>query len=159
MQVSASLCRVLYLSRLRGTSIRSAPLSLPSVSQSSVPHSSSRLPSRLLGTVNNPQIIRAACSHPFSLPHLRSLSIQSNVEIPSAVQKTSSRELLLSPPALVITREYEWANIIIGFEQANKYTIRAAPGGGVVGFLAEVSDSNHAQALFYVEPTFHLLLY
>lgn len=47
-------------------------------------------------------------------------------------------DLVLSPPALVVTREFEWGNIVLGFEQANKYTIRAAPGGEVVGYIAEV---------------------
>ena len=54
------------------------------------------------------------------------------------LQKSTGRDLVLSPPALIVTREYEWANILVGFEQANKYTIRSAPGGEVVGFLAEV---------------------
>eukprot|EP00181_Compsopogon_caeruleus_P003821 CAMPEP_0184690410 /NCGR_PEP_ID=MMETSP0312-20130426/31212_1 /TAXON_ID=31354 /ORGANISM="Compsopogon coeruleus, Strain SAG 36.94" /LENGTH=431 /DNA_ID=CAMNT_0027147901 /DNA_START=4150 /DNA_END=5445 /DNA_ORIENTATION=- len=44
---------------------------------------------------------------------------------------------LLSPSALVVTREYEWGNIIFGFEQANRYTIRATPDGRVVGYIAE----------------------
>lgn len=69
----------------------------------------------------------------------RLICSQNQVKVSSSVQKASSRDVLLSPAALVITREYEWANIIVGFEQANKYTIRAAPGGEVVGFLAEVS--------------------
>lgn len=55
----------------------------------------------------------------------------------SSLQSTDTRDLLLSPPALVVTREYEWGNIILGFEQANKYTLRAAPSGQVVGYLAE----------------------
>jgi hypothetical protein len=50
---------------------------------------------------------------------------------------SAGRELVLSPPALVVTREYEWGNIVFGFEQANRYTIRAAPGGEIVGFIAE----------------------
>jgi uncharacterized protein YxjI len=50
---------------------------------------------------------------------------------------TAGQELVLSPPALVVTREYEWGNIVFGFEQANRYTIRAAPGGEVVGYIAE----------------------
>ena len=54
------------------------------------------------------------------------------------LQGVSGRELVLSPSALVVTREYEWGNIILGFEQANKYTIRAAPAGNIVGYLAEV---------------------
>lgn len=60
---------------------------------------------------------------------------------PSALQQASGRELVLSPPALIVTREYEWANLLIGFEQANRYSIRAAPGGEIVGYLAEVSDT------------------
>lgn len=57
----------------------------------------------------------------------------------TALDKQSPTQLVLSPPALVVTREYEWANIIVGFEQANRYTIRAAPAGTIVGYLAEVS--------------------
>ena len=53
---------------------------------------------------------------------------------------------MLSPPALVVTREYEWGNIILGFEQANKYTIRAAPGGEVVGYIAEQNSITRAVA-------------
>lgn len=71
----------------------------------------------------------------------RHVSTQSEPAPAQALQKAPSRELLLSPPALVVTRDYEWANIIIGFEQANRYTIRAAPGGEVVGFLAEVCST------------------
>mmetsp|Transcript_19773 Transcript_19773/g.78742 ORF Transcript_19773/g.78742 Transcript_19773/m.78742 type:complete len:439 (+) Transcript_19773:145-1461(+) len=55
----------------------------------------------------------------------------------AGLTKTERRDLVLSPPALVVTREYEWGNILIGFEQANRYTIRAAPAGQVVGYIAE----------------------
>lgn len=72
----------------------------------------------------------------------RYVSTQTEAEPAKALQKAPSRDLLLSPPALVVTRDYEWANIIIGFEQANRYTIRAAPGGEVVGFLAEVCSKS-----------------
>eukprot|EP00172_Hildenbrandia_rubra_P000072 Plantae.Rhodophyta-Hildenbrandia_rubra.ctg10332.p1 GENE.Plantae.Rhodophyta-Hildenbrandia_rubra.ctg10332~~Plantae.Rhodophyta-Hildenbrandia_rubra.ctg10332.p1 ORF type:complete len:528 (+),score=93.42 Plantae.Rhodophyta-Hildenbrandia_rubra.ctg10332:106-1584(+) len=48
-----------------------------------------------------------------------------------------ARELVLSPLALCVTREYEWGNILLGFEQANRYTIRAAPSGECVGYIAE----------------------
>ncbi|CAN8070461.1 unnamed protein product [Agarophyton chilense] len=65
------------------------------------------------------------------------ISARSSAREPDAIQTASGSEIILSPPALVVTREYEWANIIIGFEQANKYTIRAAPGGQVVGYIAE----------------------
>jgi uncharacterized protein YxjI len=42
--------------------------------------------------------------------------------------------------ALVVTREIEWGTVILGFEQANKYTIRDA-SGDVVAFLAEETNS------------------
>lgn len=71
-------------------------------------------------------------------PFVRFTSTASEIAKPSAIEELSGRDLVLSPPALVVTREYEWANILVGFEQANKYTIRAAPGGQVVGYLAEV---------------------
>lgn len=58
----------------------------------------------------------------------------------SPVVTGKGQELVLSPPALVVTREFEFGNILLGFEQANKYTIRAAPGGAVVGFIAEVDS-------------------
>lgn len=83
----------------------------------------------------------------------RYLSTQNEVSTPSALQKAAGRDLVLSPPALVVTREYEWANIIIGFEQANRYTIRAAPGGEVVGFLAEV---RHSTSKYYSKPCLSL---
>jgi len=54
----------------------------------------------------------------------------------TALAIAESREMVLSPPALVVTREYEWGNIIFGFEQANRYTIRS-PGGQVAGYIAE----------------------
>lgn len=59
---------------------------------------------------------------------------------PSAIEAKTGFDLVLSPPALVVTRDYEWANIIIGFEQANKYTLRSAPDGKVIGYLAEESS-------------------
>lgn len=71
----------------------------------------------------------------------------SSFESPST-QEASGRDIVLSPPALVVTREFEWANILVGFEQANKYTIRAAPGGNVVGYLAEVSPKSFFSSVY-----------
>lgn len=65
---------------------------------------------------------------------------QDQISGTSALQQATGRDLVLSPPALIVTREYEWANILVGFEQANKYSIRSAPGGEVVGHLAEESS-------------------
>lgn len=55
----------------------------------------------------------------------------------SSIVEARGAELVLASPALVVTREFEWGNILVGFEQANRYTIRAAPGGHVVGYIAE----------------------
>mmetsp|Transcript_16644 Transcript_16644/g.27533 ORF Transcript_16644/g.27533 Transcript_16644/m.27533 type:complete len:444 (-) Transcript_16644:533-1864(-) len=52
------------------------------------------------------------------------------------LEDTPSNGLVLSSPALLVTRRLEWANLVIGFEQANKYDIRNDKGE-IVGFLAE----------------------
>lgn len=85
-------------------------------------------------------------SHPSTIPPATVAQTASTapkesvpVEKQTSLEKQTPLEILLSPPALVITRDYEWANILIGFEQANKYTIRSAPTGEVVGYLAEES--------------------
>lgn len=43
------------------------------------------------------------------------------VDTTQPVVAGAGREMVLSPPALVVTREYEWGNIVFGFEQANRY--------------------------------------
>ena len=43
---------------------------------------------------------------------------------------------ILAPRALVVCREIEYAQVFLGFEQANRYTLRDERGG-VVGYLAE----------------------
>jgi hypothetical protein len=50
---------------------------------------------------------------------------------------------VLNHPLLVVTREIEWGNLLIGFEQANKYAIRVADGR-IVGFIAEESSLGRA---------------
>ena len=50
-------------------------------------------------------------------------------------------EPVFSGDALVVTREVEWGNVILGFEQANKYTVRDGATGNVVGYLAEETSS------------------
>ena len=47
---------------------------------------------------------------------------------------------MFSRSALIVTREIEWGTIVLGFEQANKYTIRDA-NGEVVAFIAEETAS------------------
>eukprot|EP00177_Eucheuma_denticulatum_P004439 GFKZ01008063.1.p1 GENE.GFKZ01008063.1~~GFKZ01008063.1.p1 ORF type:complete len:467 (+),score=60.27 GFKZ01008063.1:106-1506(+) len=91
-------------------------------------------------TISSKHAIPALTTPSVSIPrtHARNyVDDRSDLAKPSAIQAATGSELVLSPPALVVTREYEWANILIGFEQANKYTIRAAPGGNIVGYLAE----------------------
>lgn len=43
---------------------------------------------------------------------------------------------ILSNSAIVVTRQLEIMNVMIGFEQANKYVIMD-PKGGLIGFMAE----------------------
>lgn len=47
---------------------------------------------------------------------------------------------MFSRSALVVTREIEWGTIVLGFEQANKYTVRDA-NGEVVAYIAEDTQS------------------
>ena len=47
---------------------------------------------------------------------------------------------VFSRSALVVTREIEWGTIVLGFEQANKYTVRDA-NGEVVAYIAEETQS------------------
>lgn len=81
----------------------------------------------------------AVASPQRTLDHLRTSEVSHDVANDAGKQPVvvKGSELMLSPPALVVTREYEWGNIVFGFEQANRYTIRAAPGGEVVGYIAE----------------------
>jgi hypothetical protein len=44
---------------------------------------------------------------------------------------------LLQQDTLVVTRSIEFAQILVGFEQANKYEIKNAYTGELVGFIAE----------------------
>jgi len=44
---------------------------------------------------------------------------------------------VLSGEALVVTRDIEWGTVLLGFEQANKYTLRDAHTGDAVALLAE----------------------
>jgi uncharacterized protein YxjI len=46
---------------------------------------------------------------------------------------------LLSSDCLAIQRELEFANILIGYEQANRYSIRDRQGQ-IIGFICEVGD-------------------
>ena len=38
--------------------------------------------------------------------------------------------------AVLVTREVEWGNLVLGFEQANRYTLRDE-GGAIIGYMAE----------------------
>ncbi|KAG0044383.1 hypothetical protein BGZ83_010401 [Gryganskiella cystojenkinii] len=43
---------------------------------------------------------------------------------------------VLSQPALIMTRQIEMMNVLVGFEQANKYAI-VGPSGNPIGYIAE----------------------
>mmetsp|Transcript_5004 Transcript_5004/g.15013 ORF Transcript_5004/g.15013 Transcript_5004/m.15013 type:complete len:459 (-) Transcript_5004:2603-3979(-) len=64
-------------------------------------------------------------------------SAEMDMQSKALLSREERQQMILSPPALVVTREYEWGNILLGFEQANRYTIRSAPRGDVVGYIAE----------------------
>eukprot|EP01119_Soliformovum_irregulare_P005021 TRINITY_DN1633_c0_g1_i1.p1 TRINITY_DN1633_c0_g1~~TRINITY_DN1633_c0_g1_i1.p1 ORF type:complete len:465 (+),score=102.74 TRINITY_DN1633_c0_g1_i1:49-1443(+) len=53
--------------------------------------------------------------------------------------EASSHEVL-EHPALIVTRAMEWGSILVGFEQANKYTL-TNQNGTVVGLMAEESGA------------------
>ncbi|KAG0197652.1 hypothetical protein BGX33_000437 [Mortierella sp. NVP41] len=52
---------------------------------------------------------------------------------------------LLTQPALIITRQIEMMNVLVGFEQANKYAI-VDPSGAPIGFIAE-EDTTMVKAM------------
>ncbi|KAJ1337093.1 hypothetical protein BSLG_006853 [Batrachochytrium salamandrivorans] len=52
------------------------------------------------------------------------------------LQESASISSVLAHPALVISRQLEMMSVLIGYEQANKYSIKD-PGGTDVGFIAE----------------------
>ncbi|KAI8822532.1 Scramblase-domain-containing protein [Fimicolochytrium jonesii] len=58
----------------------------------------------------------------------------------AALSTTSKSYALLSNPALVVTRQIELLNVIIGFEQGNKYKVTDSNGKDV-GFIAEEETS------------------
>eukprot|EP01116_Phalansterium_solitarium_P017330 TRINITY_DN4240_c0_g1_i1.p1 TRINITY_DN4240_c0_g1~~TRINITY_DN4240_c0_g1_i1.p1 ORF type:complete len:520 (+),score=178.91 TRINITY_DN4240_c0_g1_i1:935-2494(+) len=57
-------------------------------------------------------------------------------EEPSREVLAGGLDSVLKHPVLIVTREIEWAQLIVGFEQANKYSLRNLDGT-VVGYMAE----------------------
>jgi len=55
------------------------------------------------------------------------------------LSRLSMATQILQRDAIVVTRGIEWAQVLVGFEQANKYTLRDA-SGDVLGFMTEQSD-------------------
>ncbi|KAG0318566.1 hypothetical protein BGZ99_005595 [Dissophora globulifera] len=52
---------------------------------------------------------------------------------------------LLAQPALIMTRQIEMMNVLVGFEQANKYAI-VDPSGNPIGYIAE-EDTTFVKAM------------
>ncbi|KAI9232905.1 MAG: Scramblase, partial [Podila humilis] len=52
---------------------------------------------------------------------------------------------VLSQPALIMTRQIEMMNVLVGFEQANKYAI-VDPTGSPIGYIAE-EDTTFVKAM------------
>ncbi|RKO87011.1 Scramblase-domain-containing protein, partial [Blyttiomyces helicus] len=59
-----------------------------------------------------------------------------NATLPS----TSLSRPVLAHPSLIVTRQLEMINVLLGYEQANKYAIKDAVGNDV-GFIAEEETS------------------
>eukprot|EP00899_Mesostigma_viride_P001930 jgi/Mesvir1/11738/Mv00112-RA.2 len=63
---------------------------------------------------------------------------------PLPIPTTSEAEAAMAPvvarAAIGATRDIEWANVLLGFEQANKYSLRDNTGA-LVGFIAEEASS------------------
>jgi hypothetical protein len=61
------------------------------------------------------------------------------VEAQSVVpdQLLTESSSLFKEDILVVTRAIEFAQLLVGFEQANKYEIKNAYTGAIVGFIAE----------------------
>ncbi|TPX32591.1 hypothetical protein SmJEL517_g04268 [Synchytrium microbalum] len=114
-----------------------------------------KVSSRLLSTSTNPPNIisqrsysRLSSETGSRRPHLiarrqipiqeEKTSIQPATPIPQQLIPTVPLGLegVLNNPVLVITRQLEMLNVLIGFEQANKYAIKNAAGTDV-GFIAE----------------------
>ncbi|KAF8250627.1 Scramblase-domain-containing protein [Wilcoxina mikolae CBS 423.85] len=92
--------------------------------------------------VNNELLPPASNIQGTSGPHYNSLSTPVYVpEDPGAVITSKHPAArLLENSALVIQRQLELGNILIGYEQANKYAIMD-PDGNSVGFIAEEENS------------------
>ncbi len=59
-----------------------------------------------------------------------------NSELEETGQQSSGGLQVVNKPALVVTRDVEWGQVLLGYEQANKYSIRDQDGE-VVALLAE----------------------
>lgn len=90
-----------------------------------------------LSNIQNNGALEKARTRPVDLS--TKTSSQQDLTSETSLARTDRKELTLSAPAVVVTREFEWGNIVFGFEQANRYTMRAVPGGEVVGYIAEES--------------------
>ena len=84
------------------------------------------------------QTLPLSGEHQAPLPHL----VGTTVRIPSTglLSKASMAASVLMHPALVVTRQIEMLNVLVGYEQANKYAIKD-PSGSNVGFIVEEEAS------------------
>ena len=70
----------------------------------------------------------------------------------NAVQVRASLETLLAEPYLAVQRRLELANLLVGFEQANHYTLFNRHGQ-IVGYMAEENTSKSGAVLRQVSRT------
>lgn len=71
---------------------------------------------------------------------LESQVVPTGQETTTPVEVPGGLEGVLGQNSIIVTRAMEWGSILIGFEQANKYTL-TNEHGQVVGYLAEESST------------------
>ncbi|KAI9103119.1 Scramblase-domain-containing protein [Phlyctochytrium arcticum] len=146
--LSSRICSAQFILRQPFTSstlaLYSARLGPDRLSRRAVPRPIKRAP-------NHPPPLDASSSNPFPV-NTTETAVQPTIEdtvavnlpdrdAPDAVlSKASGAYSVLAHPALVVTRQMEMMNVLLGYEQANKYAIKTSSGQDV-GFIAEEETS------------------
>ncbi|KAF9319277.1 hypothetical protein BG003_009487 [Podila horticola] len=132
------------------SSLRRTPRSVTSSRGRIMPRTTSSRTSPLAGAV--------ASSHAPSIPSSSSTedSVVQGIDVAATpvvvpedpfgvLQPYDTAAKVLSQPALIMTRQIEMMNVLVGFEQANKYAI-VDPSGTPIGYIAE-EDTTFVKAM------------
>ncbi|KAG0207357.1 hypothetical protein BGX28_001365 [Mortierella sp. GBA30] len=139
----------------RITARTSAPSRVSAVSHN-VSHGSGSQAAPLAGALNNATATTAATAQANNIQDQTSSSVVQGLDIaatPAVVpedpfgvlQPHHTAYRLLAQPALIMTRQVEMINVLVGFEQANKYAI-VDPSGTPIGYIAE-EDTTMVKAM------------